>query len=97
MKRLMIAAALALAVPAFAAEEAAKAPAQPQPAQKAAPAPQAPEKEQVAIEGISKDVTLEAAPSAKDAGKQSLRFERWAREAEDEPFESDAEWNAHRK
>lgn len=95
MKRLVIAAAVALALPAFAAEEADKTPAQPQAAEKAAPAEK--QKEQVAVEGISKEVTLEAAPGAKAGEKPTLRFERWARQAGEEPFETQEQWNARKK
>jgi hypothetical protein len=101
MKALILAAAVALALPALAAEDdatssAAKAAPQ-EAAQPTTPAAQTAPSEQVASEGISKDVTLQAAPSAQDQEKQTLRFEDWARQAEDEPFETDAQWNAHNK
>lgn len=101
MKRLVIAAALALALPAFAAEEAEKTPAQPQPATAATPAPESPAAEKVATEGMSKDVTLEAGPAAespvKSERERTLRFEDWAQQAGDEPFETQEEWDSHKK
>ena len=96
MKRLVIAAAFALGIPAFAAEEADKTPAQPPSAENAAPAKEMPAEQQVAVEGISKDVTLEAAPGANAGETQTLRFESWARDR-DEPFETEEQWNARQK
>jgi len=101
MKALILAAGLALALPALAAEDdatssAAKAAPQEAP-QPNTPAAQKAPPEQVASEGMSKDVTLQAGPSAQDQEKHTLRFEDWARQAEDEPYETDAQWKARTK
>lgn len=99
MKALILAAGLALALPALAAEDDATssaAKAAPQEAtQPNTSATQNAPSQQVASEGISKDVTLQAGPSALDEEKNTLRFEEWARQAEDEPYETQSQWNAH--
>ncbi len=97
MKALILgAAALALALPVFAAENAANSPEQ-QVSQKEyreqKAAKQAEEKakpEQLATTGVSREVTLEAAPSAKKAEaakpeeRHTLRFESWVHDEDNE-------------
>jgi len=95
MKRLIIAAALAMVLPAFAAEESSKAVTQPQPAEQAAPAKEKaakPAKEQLATEGVTEQVTRAkekaAAKPAKGGAKaeerNTLRFQDWVHDEDNE-------------
>ncbi|HSN20737.1 MAG TPA: hypothetical protein VLS49_08675 [Usitatibacter sp.] len=104
MKRIVIATALALALPAFAAEEADQAAQQPQPAEKAAVqengAAQEKAGEKVASEGISEEVTLVNGATGNGGAASektpTLRFERWARDEDNDPFETQESWNSRR-
>ncbi len=96
MKALILgAAALSLALPVFAAENAANSPEQQVSQkeyreQKAAKQTQEKQREQLATAGISKEVTLEAAPAAKKAEpakaeeRHTLRFESWVHDEDNE-------------